>query len=42
MTSDEPAEGVGIASLGLPDECWFIVVDASVLVDRAHRQRARR
>ena len=34
VTGDEPAVGLGIAALGLPDEVPFIVLDASVLVDR--------
>ena len=34
VTGNEPAVGTGIAPLGLPDEIPFIVVDASVLVDR--------
>jgi hypothetical protein len=42
VTGEEPAERLGIATLGLPQKCRFIVLDAPVLVDRLGGQRASR
>ena len=43
MTGEEPAERLGIATLGLPQKFRFIVLDAPpVLVDRLGGQRASR
>ena len=33
VTGDEPAEGLGIATLGPPEESRFIVLDTPVLLD---------
>jgi hypothetical protein len=42
MTGEEPAERLGIATLGLPEKSCFIVLDAPVLVDRRGGQCCRR
>jgi hypothetical protein len=42
MTGEEPAERLGIATLGLPQKFRFIVLDAPVLVDRPRGHRPSR
>jgi hypothetical protein len=42
MTGEEPAERLGIATLGLPQKSRFIALDAPVLVDRPGGQRDSR
>jgi hypothetical protein len=42
VPGDEPAEGLGIATLGPPQESCFIVLDTPVLIDSIRRQRASR
>ncbi len=42
VTGDEPAEGLGIATLGPPEESRFIDLDTPVLHDSIRRQRANR